>query len=162
MVVTTGTKHVLTTDNMTLAWHEWKNQPIAEHSWPNWKTHWTVVFAKMRDVNCMMARGLTFGANATEEAKQARQIALSLDNLANASIQQTLTINNLMETNAQLMKALKQMQTTMVQMFPTHSIPTILPNSTAHGHPFYLAGALKHHQTRLEQTRLLLVAWIQG
>jgi hypothetical protein len=38
-MVTTGTKHALTTGNMTLAWREWKRRPIAEHIWPNWKTH---------------------------------------------------------------------------------------------------------------------------
>ncbi len=38
-MVTTGTKHALATGNMTLAWHEWKRCPIANHTWPNWKVH---------------------------------------------------------------------------------------------------------------------------
>jgi hypothetical protein len=45
-MVTTGTKHALTTGNMTLAWRKWKRCPIANHTWPNWKAHWTVAFCR--------------------------------------------------------------------------------------------------------------------
>jgi hypothetical protein len=63
-MVTTGTKHALATGNMTLAWREWKHCPIANHTWPNWKAHWTAAFAEMRDINCMTAGESAFGANA--------------------------------------------------------------------------------------------------
>jgi hypothetical protein len=86
-VVTTGTKHAPATGNMTLVWGEWKRRPITNHTWPNWKVHWTAAFAKICDINCMMAGESTFGANAMEEEEQGRLIALSLANLANASIQ---------------------------------------------------------------------------
>ncbi len=66
-MVTTGTEHALATRNMTLAWCEWKHRPIANHTWPNWKAHWTAAFAKMRNFNRMMAGESTFGANAAEE-----------------------------------------------------------------------------------------------
>jgi hypothetical protein len=89
---------------MTLAWREWKRCPIADHTWPNWKVHWTAAFAEMRDINCMTAGESAFGANAAEEKEQAHQIALSLDNLANASIQKNSTIDSLVATNAQLSK----------------------------------------------------------
>jgi hypothetical protein len=85
-MVTTGTKHALANRNMTLAWRKWKRCPIANHNWPNWKAHWTVAYAKMSDINCMTAGESTFGANAAEEEEQGRLIALSLNNLANASI----------------------------------------------------------------------------
>ncbi len=54
-MVTTGTKHALATGNMTLAWREWKHRPIADHTWPNWKAHWTGAFAKILSINHMMA-----------------------------------------------------------------------------------------------------------
>jgi hypothetical protein len=101
-MVTNRTKHALATGNMTLVWQEWKRHPIANHTWPNWKVHWTAAFAKMCDINCMMAGGSTFNANAMEEEEQACQIALSLNNLANGSIQKNLTIDSLVAPNAQL------------------------------------------------------------
>ncbi len=117
-MVTTRTKHALATGNMTLAWQEWKRCPIANHTWPNWKVHWTAAFAKTSDINPMTAGESAFGANAMEEEEQARQIASSLDNLANASIQKNLTIDSLVATNAQLTQALADIQIVMVCMIP--------------------------------------------
>jgi hypothetical protein len=76
----------------------------------NLKLHWTTAFAKMRDINCMTAGKSVFGANAMEEEQQARQITTLLDELANALIQKNGTINNLVASNAQLTKALLDMQ----------------------------------------------------
>ena len=121
-MVTTGTKHALATGNMTLAWREWRRQPVAEHTWPNWKTHWTAAFAEMRDINRMTAAESGFGANAAEEEAQGRQIATSLEHLANASIQKNATIDQLVATNAQLMQALESLQTSMSRIF-THGTP---------------------------------------
>jgi hypothetical protein len=44
-MITTGTKHALACGNMTFAWHKWKRCPLPNHTWPNWKTHWTAAFA---------------------------------------------------------------------------------------------------------------------
>jgi hypothetical protein len=86
-MVTTGTKHALATGNMTLVWREWKQHSIVDHTWPNWKAHWTAAFAKMHNIHCMTAGESTFGTNTAEEEEQGRLIASSLDNLASASIQ---------------------------------------------------------------------------
>jgi hypothetical protein len=129
-MVTTGTKHALATGNMTLAWREWRCRPVAKHTWPNWKTHWTAAFAEMRDINRMTAAESGFGANAAEEEAQGRQIATSLKHLANASIQKNATIDQLVATNAQLMQALKSLQTLMSRMF-THGTPLPALPSTA-------------------------------
>jgi hypothetical protein len=40
-MVTTGTKHTLTCGNMTVVWCKWNRRPIADHTWSNWKLHWT-------------------------------------------------------------------------------------------------------------------------
>jgi hypothetical protein len=85
-MVTTRTKHTLATGNMTLAWGKWNCHPIANHTWPNWKAHWTAAFTEMHDINRMTAEESTFGANAAEEEEQGHLIASSLNNLANASI----------------------------------------------------------------------------
>ncbi len=63
---------------------------IANHTWPNWKAHWTAVFAKMCGINHVTVGESTFGANAMEEEEQGRLIASSLKNLANASIQKKI------------------------------------------------------------------------
>jgi hypothetical protein len=49
-MITTGIKHTLACGNMTLAWRKWKRCPIIEHTWPNWKAHWTAAFAEMHNI----------------------------------------------------------------------------------------------------------------
>jgi hypothetical protein len=123
-MVTTGTKHALATGNMTLVWCEWKRCPIANHTWPNWKAHWTAALAEMRDINCMTAGESTLSANAMEEEEQGCLIALSLNNLANAFIQKNSMINSLVVINAQLKQALADMQIAMACMSPpVHALP---------------------------------------
>jgi hypothetical protein len=82
----------------------------------------TGAFAEMRDINRMTAAESGFGANAAEEEAQGRQIAMSLEHLANASIQKNATIDQLVATNAQLMQALESLQTLMSRIF-THGTP---------------------------------------
>ncbi len=120
-MVTTKTKHALVCGNMTMAWREWNRQAITNHTWLNWKLNWTTAFAKMCDINPMMAGKAAFGANAAEEEQQACQITTLLDNLANASIQKqkNATIDNLVASNAQLAQALQDMWSAMVRIFPS-------------------------------------------
>jgi hypothetical protein len=91
-MITTGTKHALACSNMMLAWCKWKHCPIIDHTWPNWKAHWTAVFAKMRNINCMTASNTAFGANQAAKLNQAQQMASSLNNLVHATIQKNTTI----------------------------------------------------------------------
>jgi hypothetical protein len=130
-MITTGTKHNLACGNMTLAWRGRKPRPIINHTWPNWKAHWTVAFAKMRDINHMTAGETAFGANQATELKQAQQMASSFDNLANATIQKNTTIENLVATNATLTKAIADIQLFIAQMctagVPTSPVPTEPP-----------------------------------
>jgi len=129
-MVTTGTKHALATGNMTLAWREWRRRPVADHTWHHWKTHWTAAFAEMRDINRMTTAESNFGANAAEEEAQGRQIATSLEHLANASIQKNATIDQLVATNSQLMQALESLHASMARMFPNGSpLPALAPGS---------------------------------
>jgi hypothetical protein len=95
--------------------------------WPNWKAHWTAVFAEMRDINCMTAGETTFGANQAAELVQAQQMASSLNSLANATIQKNTTIKDLVATNATLTKAIADIQLSIAQMcvarVPTYPAP---------------------------------------
>jgi hypothetical protein len=79
-------------------------------------------FAKMCDINCMMAGKSAFGANAMEEEQQVQQITAFLDNLVNASIQKNATIDNLVVSNAQLAQVLQDMQAAIVHMFPSGQV----------------------------------------
>jgi hypothetical protein len=115
-MITIGTKHALAWGNMMLAWREWKRHPIVNHTWPNWKAHWTAAFAKMHDINCMTAGDTAFGANQTAEPDQAQQMASSLNNLANTTIQKNTTIENLVATNATLTKAIADIQLFVLRM----------------------------------------------
>jgi hypothetical protein len=109
-MITTGTKHALACRNIMLAWHNWKCCPLPNHTWLNWKTHWTVAFAKICNINQMTARETSFSANQTAKLKQVQQMATSPKNIANASIQKNTTNNNLVTTNAMLTKAIANIQ----------------------------------------------------
>jgi hypothetical protein len=119
-----GTKHALVCGNMTLAWRKWKCRPLPGHTWPNWKSHWTAVFAKMRNINQMMAGDTAFGANQATKLKQVQQMASSLYNLANATIQKNTTIKNLVATNAALIKAIGKIQLSIIARMCAAGVPT--------------------------------------
>jgi hypothetical protein len=121
LMVTTGSKHVLSSGNMTLNWRGWKRRPANEHTWVNWKLHCIAAFAKMHDISCMTTGNTTFGANQAAEIEQVQQMATSLDNLANASIQKNATIDSLVATNAAFSKAIQDIQRTLATMMTTHT-----------------------------------------
>jgi hypothetical protein len=52
----------------------------------------------MRNINCMTAGDTVFGAYQAAKLEQAQQMASSLNNLANTTIQKNTTIENLMAT----------------------------------------------------------------
>jgi hypothetical protein len=116
LMVTTGSKHALSSGNMTLNWREWKRRPAIEHTWANWKLHWTASFTEMRDISRMTTGDTTFGANQAAEIEQAQQMATSLDNLANASIEKNTTIDNLVATNAALTRSIQDIQRMLATM----------------------------------------------
>ncbi len=126
-MVTTRTKHALACSNMTMAWCKWNHCAIADHTWPNWKTHWTAAFTEMRNINHMTAGEAAFGTNAAEKEHQACQITASLNNLPNAMIQKNVTIDNLVASNAQLAQALQEMQAAMGRMFSAGQMHAQLP-----------------------------------
>jgi hypothetical protein len=105
-MVTTGTKATLNCGGMELAWCKWKCHPLTDHTWNNWKLHWTEAFAETRNINCMIANDSAFANQAATDAKQAALMAKSLDNLANAAIQKNDTVEKLVTANAKLTKAL--------------------------------------------------------
>jgi hypothetical protein len=109
-MIITGTKQALPCGNMMLAWPKWKHCPLPDHTWPNWKTHWIAAFAKMPNINQMTAGDTAFGANQAAKLKQAQQMASSIDNPANVTIQKNTTIKNLVATNATLTKAIANIQ----------------------------------------------------
>ncbi len=127
-MITKGTKQALACGNMMLAWRKWKCCLLPGHTWPNWKSHWTVTFAKMRNINQMMVRDIAFGANQATKLKQAQQMASSLYNLANVTIQKNTTIENLVAANAAFTKAIAKIQLSIAQMcaarVPTSPAPT--------------------------------------
>jgi hypothetical protein len=136
---TTGTKHALACGNMTLAWHERKRPLPINQTWPNWKAHWTAAFAEMCDINCMTTGDTAFGTNQAPTLKQVQQMASSLDNLANATIQKNTTIENLVATNAMLTKAI-----TNIQLLIARMITTGIPTSPAPTAPAPLTEACVH------------------
>jgi hypothetical protein len=77
----------------------------------------------MHNINQMTARDMAFGANQAAELKQAQQMASSLYNLKNATIQKNTTIKNLVATNLMLTKAITNIQLSIAKMC-TARVPT--------------------------------------
>jgi hypothetical protein len=116
---------------MALAWRKWKRRPFPDHTWPTWKKNWTAAFTKMRGINCMTARETSFGTNQATKFEQAQQMASSLNNLANVSIQKNATINNLVATNTTLTKAIAVIQLSIAQMCAARVSTLHAPKSPA-------------------------------
>jgi len=153
LMVTPGSKHTISisSGNMTLNWREWKRRPAIEHTWAIWKFHWTAAFAKMRDISRMTIGDSTFGANQASEIEQAQQMAMSLDNLANASIQKNTTINNLVVTNATLSRDIQDIRRTLATMMTTRPpalfVQALAPPGQPTGvHRFYTVTVLRKHR----------------
>ena len=79
----------------------------------------------MHNINRMTAGETAFGANQATKLKQAQQMASSLDNLANATIQKNTTIKNLVTTNATLTKAIADIQLSIAQMCAAGNLPLL-------------------------------------
>jgi hypothetical protein len=104
-MVTTGTKAALNCGSMELAWRKWKHHPLVDHTWNNWKLHWTAAFAETHDINRMTTNNSAFANQVATNTEQATMMAKSLDNLANATIQKNDIVEKLVTANAKLMKA---------------------------------------------------------
>jgi hypothetical protein len=124
MMVMTGTKHACNCGNITLALREWKCHTLLEHMWNNWKDHLTATFEEMRNINHMPFGNLAFANQAAaQEIIQAEKMAVSLDNLANASIQKNDTIDKLVATNQQQATMIANLTEAIVKL-KTGSPPT--------------------------------------
>jgi hypothetical protein len=115
-MVTTGTKATLNCSGMELAWRKWKHRLLIDHTWDNWKLHWTAVFAETRNINRMIANDSAFANQAATNTEQAAMMAKSLDNLANAAIQKNDTMEKLVTANAKLAKALTDANAAITQL----------------------------------------------
>ncbi len=77
----------------------------------------------------MTVGNTAFGANQAAKLDQAQQMASSLKNLANTTIQKNAIIENLVATNATLTKAIADIQLSIAQMeaagIPTSPAPTV-------------------------------------
>jgi hypothetical protein len=161
-MITTATKHALACGNMTLAWHKGKQCPVIDHTWPNWKAHWTAAFAKMRDINHMISGNITFRANQGAELKQAQQMASSLDNLANATIQKNTTIKTWLPPTPYSPKPLPTTNSHCTNVRGRHPNLSRTNSSCPLDGCLCLPLSLEQHQTCLGQGWILLDAWLQG
>jgi hypothetical protein len=135
-MVTTGTKAALNCGGMELAWHEWKRHLLIDHTWNNWKLHWTAVFAETHNINRMIVNDSAFANQAATHAKQATMMAKSLDKLANATIQKKDTVEKFVTANEALAKALTNANTAIAQLhLPNPPNPLSTPSrSTTNNH----------------------------
>lgn len=102
-MVTTGTKHALQCGGLTQAWREWRRLPADQHTWLNWKSHWTAAFNEQRDISRLTGGTIMSQANAAvDDTQWSSQMITSLDNLANAAVQKNDTVERLVVANKQL------------------------------------------------------------
>ncbi len=79
----------------------------------------------------MTAGDTAFGENQAAELNQAQQMAFSLDNLANTTIQKNTTIKNLVSTNATLTNAITDIQLSIAQMCAAGILTSPSPTAPA-------------------------------
>jgi hypothetical protein len=115
-MVSTGTKAAINCGGMELGWREWKRCPFVDQTWNNWKTHWTAAFAESCDITRMTAGDCAFANQAATEAKQAKRMDTSLDNLANAAIKKNNTGDKLVAANERLAKALADANSALARL----------------------------------------------
>jgi hypothetical protein len=101
---------------MELGWRKWKCCRLVDHTWNNWKLHWSATFAETCNINQMIANNSAFANQAATEAKQATMMAKSLDNLANAAIQKNDTMEKLITAKKKLVKALASANTAIARL----------------------------------------------
>jgi hypothetical protein len=94
----------------------------------------------------------TFGANQAAKLEQAQQMASSLDNRANATIQKNTTIKNLVAINTTLTKTITNIQLSIARMCATCG-----PTSPALTAPALLMKA-RVHPSHWSNTK----PWLQG
>ncbi len=110
-------------------------------------------------LNCMTAGDTAFGANQAAKLKQAQQMASSLNNLANATIQKNTTIKNLVATNAMLTKAVADIQLSITQMCATSVSTSPTPMAPA---PMTEARVCPSHWSNTKPGWVLLDTRLQG
>ena len=81
---------------LTTAYHEWKNAHYGDKTWSHFKEHFNKAFNELKELNKISAGGIGFEAKAMGFLPAAiEEISFALDNLANATVQKTDTINKL-------------------------------------------------------------------
>ncbi|KAL7480758.1 hypothetical protein ACHAW6_006418 [Cyclotella cf. meneghiniana] len=96
---------------MLQAWCERRRLPAIQHTWLNWKNHWTAAFNEQQDISCLTGGTVMSQANATvDDAQWSAQMITSLDNLANAKVQKNDTVEKLVVANKQLMDTITKLQ----------------------------------------------------
>ena len=82
------------------ACREWRRRPIADHTWVNFKTTFTIAHQELRESQVTSEQAGYHNANAAMEFQQDTAIALA--NLATATASDRSTVSNLSETNSNL------------------------------------------------------------
>ncbi|KAL7474049.1 hypothetical protein ACHAW6_000047 [Cyclotella cf. meneghiniana] len=110
-MVTTGTKHALQCSGLAQAWRKWRHLPAGQHTWLNWKSHWTAAFNKQRDISRLTGRTIMSEANAAvDDTQWSSQMITSLDNLANVAVQKNDRVEKLVVANKQLTDTITKLQ----------------------------------------------------
>ncbi|KAL7474229.1 hypothetical protein ACHAW6_000215 [Cyclotella cf. meneghiniana] len=111
LMVTTGTKHALQCGGLTQAWREWRHLPAGQHTWLDWKSHWTAAFNEQHDISRLTGGTIMSQANtAVDDTQWSSQMITSLDNLANAAVQKNDTVEKLVVANKQLTDTIAKLQ----------------------------------------------------
>ena len=82
------------------ACREWRRRPIADHTWVNFKTTFTIAHQELRESQVTSEQAGYHNANAAMEFQQDTAIALA--NLATANASDRSTVSNLSETNSNI------------------------------------------------------------
>ena len=126
-MVTTGNKHAVATSGMDDAWRGWMRLPNDQRAWVRWKTMWGGDFLEKHEL--IRLTGITYNgmANQAADMGMGNTIVVSLDNLANVSVQKNDTIERHVIYKLSLSDSLTARNTKIARVF------TIITNLSTGG-----------------------------
>ena len=110
-MVATGTKNALQCRNLVPAWREWRQTQANQHTWQQWKLHWNYAFNYQRDIQKLAnGGGFYLQSNSATETRMGEKIGDSLNNIANAAVQNNDTVGKLVIANNNLTDSIVSLQ----------------------------------------------------
>ena len=90
----------------------WKRRPSLEHTWPNFKKHFTLAYTSLRETQLATGGSQFHGANAVVH----QEYTDAINTLATNATEQHTLVANVVQTNSTLLGQIKALQTQLAAL----------------------------------------------